>query len=204
MGVRCVFCGRCLTILQRFNGFGFQRVYSLREKLLRQKDKAIATWMIHDHEATWHLGQGDGFRSGRRVKQGVLGTVQTTYGILDGKIYLDDLPHDQHGCQLLTPAQINMLLGLRRATRKPINHSTRKRVLALSDLRCAHCGATKNLEIHHRKPVVHGGRNRLSNLVALCRTCHIEHSGPFSEDVWPDLEKVFLERRRQAAPLAES
>jgi len=195
-GVKCVCCGRAITVSQKLNESGFRRLYSLREKLFRKKDKPIQTWVIHDDQAASLLGRGNGFQQGRRVKRGVWGwgnvQAQTTFGVLNGKIYLDDLPHDEHGCQLLTPSQINQVVAIRRARRKPVEQRTRRKVLEIWKHRCARCGARRELEIHHKRAVVPGGGNQLSNLVVLCRKCHFKDAQHFSEHIWPDLEAAFL------------
>ena len=41
------------------------------------------------------------------------------------------------------------------------------------DLRCAFCSATDALTPHHRKDLVRGGSNTISNILPLCRRCHI-------------------------------
>lgn len=112
--------------------------------------------------------------------------------MLNGKIYLDDLEHDKHGCHCLTPGQINYLMGVSPARRMPIDKKTRERIHVAYRRRCARCGSAQRLEVHHRKAVVHGGTNELSNLVLLCHHCHWYHAGEFNEHIWPDLEKSFL------------
>lgn len=37
---------------------------------------------------------------------------------------------------------------------------------------CRHCGTTKNLSVDHIVAIVNGGRNVLSNLQILCRSCN--------------------------------
>lgn len=192
MGLKCVCCGRAITVSQLLSVSGFRRLYSLGEKLFRRKDRVIRTWVIHEEQAASLLVCGNGFQKGWRVKRGIAGAVESTFGILNGKIYLDDLPHDEHGCQTLTPSQVNRLLGLRRAKRKPIDLRTRQRALEFWKHRCARCGARHELEIHHKRAVVHGGGNQLSNLVILCRSCHFRNRHNFSEHIWPDLEAAFL------------
>ena len=39
---------------------------------------------------------------------------------------------------------------------------------------CLRCGASENLEIHHVKPLMMGGDNRVGNIIVLCRKCHYE------------------------------
>ncbi|MFB3921217.1 MAG: HNH endonuclease [Terriglobia bacterium] len=83
-------------------------------------------------------------------------------------------------------------MGIRPARRKPINARTRQRVLEFWKHRCARCGTGRELELHHKLAVVHGGGNQLANLVVLCKSCHFNHEHDFSEHIWPDLEAVFL------------
>lgn len=49
----------------------------------------------------------------------------------------------------------------------------RRQVLDRDDNRCRNCGARSNLCIHHIVPVTEGGNETTSNLVALCRECHL-------------------------------
>lgn len=46
--------------------------------------------------------------------------------------------------------------------------------------RCARCGATSPLHVHHRIRRSQGGRNDSSNLVTLCEPCHTwAHRNPY-------------------------
>jgi 5-methylcytosine-specific restriction endonuclease McrA len=47
-----------------------------------------------------------------------------------------------------------------------------KAVLARDHHRCTACGSTEQLEAHHVIPLHHGGDNRVSNGVTLCKSCH--------------------------------
>jgi len=50
---------------------------------------------------------------------------------------------------------------------------TREAALRRDGRRCATCGATDKLEVHHRKAIADGGGPfDLSNLVTLCPSCH--------------------------------
>ncbi len=40
--------------------------------------------------------------------------------------------------------------------------------------KCVVCGATSNLEMDHAVALMNGGCNEISNLYALCHTCHVE------------------------------
>ena len=41
-----------------------------------------------------------------------------------------------------------------------------------ADARCAHCGSRDDLVAHHKVPRRYGGLDQLSNLEAVCRSCH--------------------------------
>lgn len=190
--MRCVCCGRSIKVSQLVNGSGFRRLYSLRKKLLQRKDVLIRSWVMHEDQAGYLLAHSNGFHRKTRVKPEVRGIVLATFGVLNGKIYLDDLPHCEHGHQMLTPSQINRLMGLRGARRRPIAARTKQRVLEFWKHRCARCGTRDDLEIHHKRAVVHGGGNQFSNLIVLCRKCHFRNAHDFSEHIWPDLQAAFL------------
>lgn len=54
----------------------------------------------------------------------------------------------------------------------------RDEVLERYNHRCASCGSTDDLEIHHIVPIAVGGSNNLFNLAALCHSCHMAaHNG---------------------------
>lgn len=40
--------------------------------------------------------------------------------------------------------------------------------------KCVICGATNSLEMDHAVALMNGGCNEISNLYALCHTCHVE------------------------------
>lgn len=49
----------------------------------------------------------------------------------------------------------------------------RKQVLERDGYECQDCGATdKPLHVHHVTPISEGGNHNLSNLEALCESCH--------------------------------
>lgn len=48
----------------------------------------------------------------------------------------------------------------------------RSRVLERDGYRCTSCGRAGRLEVHHVRPVRHGGSNEPENLRTLCRRCH--------------------------------
>gem|GEM_PF-2616141 len=54
--------------------------------------------------------------------------------------------------------------------------------------KCRICGKTKNLHIHHIKPISFGGIHSLQNLITLCKTCHksqeyYQHIGLIRENI---------------------
>jgi 5-methylcytosine-specific restriction endonuclease McrA len=42
---------------------------------------------------------------------------------------------------------------------------------------CVRCGSTEQIEYHHKRPLLYGGTNDLSNIIPLCRNCHKEAHG---------------------------
>ena len=58
----------------------------------------------------------------------------------------------------------------------------RAMVLARDGYRCRRCKRYGYMQVHHVKPLHEGGENDLSNLVAMCRTCHMafhqQHTNP--------------------------
>ncbi len=198
MTLRCIYCGKYLTkaeMAMLCDGWEFQCVYSMRAKILRRKDQVMKTFLIHKFEAEGLIAQGDGFRHGFRFNAGLARPVPTEYGVINGKVYFDDFPHC--GCgqrhRLLTFGLANRLLHIRPGRRRPLSARIREKALDLYGHRCARCGSTEQLEIHHRRWVAQGGTNRLSNLVVLCEHCHLRHSRDFDDLIWPDLQRVFLE-----------
>ena len=52
----------------------------------------------------------------------------------------------------------------------------RIRVFASYGWKCANCGRSGRLELHHVHPLAEGGTNEPYNLMPLCRQCHLaEH-----------------------------
>jgi 5-methylcytosine-specific restriction endonuclease McrA len=45
-------------------------------------------------------------------------------------------------------------------------------VLVRDGYRCANCGGTGEMHVHHIVPLANGGSNQLTNLKALCKDCH--------------------------------
>jgi hypothetical protein len=122
-----------------------------------------------------------------------------TIGVLNGKLYWDDFMHFDHDCEDaqcdgigLRPREINLLMGITPAERQPIDAQTRQTVLDWYGHRCARCKASDDLEMHHRRPVIHGGTNAPDNLIPLCYGCHSQHAGEFTEHIWPNLKSIFL------------
>ena len=54
----------------------------------------------------------------------------------------------------------------------------RQRTFAEQGRRCQECGKAGMLEVHHKVELQHGGTNDASNLLVLCRGCHIEAHRP--------------------------
>lgn len=52
------------------------------------------------------------------------------------------------------------------------NPSWRDEVFAYKGKKCAVCGKTEGLEIHHVKPLANGGTNDFNNLLVVCREHH--------------------------------
>jgi 5-methylcytosine-specific restriction endonuclease McrA len=48
----------------------------------------------------------------------------------------------------------------------------RNQVLRRDGWRCQVCGATSNLEVHHKEFRSHSGHDSEENLITLCATCH--------------------------------
>lgn len=51
-----------------------------------------------------------------------------------------------------------------------------KIVKSLKEIRgeCLKCGSTENLEVHHVKPLILGGDNKMGNVIVLCKKHHHE------------------------------
>jgi hypothetical protein len=197
--IRCIFCGRKLTkhdttVLSDTDKFS--AVLSLQDKVMFRTDRRLSTYTAHAEEAQPTLSLGNGWHavscfSGTEFKQPRIRTI----GVLNNKIYWDNFPHskDDPLGQMLKVSWINHLMGIVPAERQPIDAKTRALVLETTDGTCTRCGTAKRIELHHRRPVIHGGTNDPSNLVPLCRKCHFRHSGQFTERIWPDLERIFVE-----------
>jgi 5-methylcytosine-specific restriction endonuclease McrA len=62
-------------------------------------------------------------------------------------------------------------------TRRTIKPEFKDKVRKRDDFRCRMCLKPSNelqdqLQVHHIRPVEMGGRDRLKNLISLCRICH--------------------------------
>jgi len=67
----------------------------------------------------------------------------------------------------------------------------RRRVLVRGGWRCEQCGGTGRLEVHHIQPIHQGGEEfDMSNLIALCRRCHLAHHAATSTARREWLERV--------------
>lgn len=56
--------------------------------------------------------------------------------------------------------------------RDTVSQSMRERMLERDDEQCRRCGSGTDLEIHHIRPVSHGGEDTPDNLATLCADCH--------------------------------
>lgn len=52
------------------------------------------------------------------------------------------------------------------------NYTYRRAVKQLGD-KCVNCGSSDRIEYHHIVPVCVGGTNSITNIVPLCRKCHL-------------------------------
>jgi 5-methylcytosine-specific restriction endonuclease McrA len=199
--VRCILCGKGLTkgeLAVLTDAGRFLEVFSLSDKILKRIDGSLKSYAAHATPAQSVLALGNGWHqiacfshTEYRVSR------MRTVGVLNGKLYWDDFLHFHcEQCkvahQALTPREINHLLGITPAKRKSIPAKMRKLVLERHGGKCARCGTAKEIEVHHRLPVVHGGVNDPDKLVPLCCHCHTYHPGEFTERIWPDLEAIFL------------
>lgn len=55
-----------------------------------------------------------------------------------------------------------------------LSSNTRQEIRNRDGNECLRCGSTENLEIHHIRPVTHGGGDEKDNLATLCADCHKE------------------------------
>jgi 5-methylcytosine-specific restriction endonuclease McrA len=58
-------------------------------------------------------------------------------------------------------------------TKRDVAASQRERVLQRDGNQCVICGSTLNLEVDHKRALMNGGDNSLSNLATLCNECHV-------------------------------
>jgi hypothetical protein len=59
----------------------------------------------------------------------------------------------------------------------------RDQVFEKYERKCANCGATDNIDVHHKISLKEGGANCIENLIPLCRDCHEKlHGYKFSDD----------------------
>jgi 5-methylcytosine-specific restriction endonuclease McrA len=59
-----------------------------------------------------------------------------------------------------------------------ITNDVRRRVLSAG--KCAHCGATENLQVDHIIPWSKGGTDHITNLQPLCKGCNCKKSNRFT------------------------
>ena len=201
----CILCGRFLRkceLPDTVHPAHSINLYSLKRKILYRGDHPLRTRVVHAQCAGHVLALGNGWhRVPVYSPPSRPSAKMRTMGVLNGKLYSDDFEHIRnHNCgnpecdggPLLTTGMMNMLMGLTPAERQSINGETRRAVLERYEHRCARCHKRRPLEVHHRLPVCHGGTNDQDNLVPLCHPCHARHSGEFTENIWPNLESIFL------------
>lgn len=210
---KCILCGRSplkRELSELFNPANFLPLYSLRRKILYRHDHGLKSYIVHAKGAAQILERGNGrhqiacfFTPSREPRKRE--RRNRTIGVLNGKLYWDDFLHFKDDCDdpncdglALRPAEINLLMGITPAQRQPIDAQTRQLVLDRHGHKCARCNTTHALELHHRRPVIHGGTNDPDNLVPLCYGCHTKHAGDFTEHIWPDLENIFLNSEGQS------
>ena len=72
------------------------------------------------------------------------------------------------------PSMEEMLLGKKPTRRTTVSKSIKDEVLARQKYKCYKCKRTlpARKHFHHKKAVSKGGKNTLSNLIALCPNCH--------------------------------
>jgi 5-methylcytosine-specific restriction endonuclease McrA len=57
--------------------------------------------------------------------------------------------------------------------KRDVSGSLRKRVLARDGHQCVICASTYDLEVDHRRALMNGGDNKMTNLATLCHECHV-------------------------------
>ena len=57
-------------------------------------------------------------------------------------------------------------------TRGKRSSSVRKKALDIYQYKCANCGTSSNVELHHIVPLAFGGNDIISNMIPLCHACH--------------------------------
>ena len=61
--------------------------------------------------------------------------------------------------------------------RSKISEGGRRKVFEKYNYQCNDCSAPGTLEIHHIKPVIKGGSNKVNNLILVCMVCHVLRHG---------------------------
>ena len=64
--------------------------------------------------------------------------------------------------------------------------------------KCANCGSTDNLYLHHIVPLTLGGTNNLSNIVPLCGNCHSKVHGTKATNI-RELVRIGKEKAKEKA-----
>ena len=81
-----------------------------------------------------------------------------------------------------------------RDERAKISYEARK-IMRDKQRVCANCGSTENLDVHHIVPVSKGGITEESNLVYLCKSCHLKAHAQVMSGLKERVEIVFADMR---------
>ena len=143
--VRCILCGKGLTkgeMSALDDADRFVKVLSLCDKILLQEDRPLNSYIGHASAAQPVLARGNGwhqvpcFSHTEYLKSRI-----RTIGVLNGKLYWDDFHHADSICdhdhRLLSPGEINHLLGIVPGKRKRISTARRRLVLEKHGGKCA-------------------------------------------------------------------
>ena len=73
------------------------------------------------------------------------------------------------------PVGLDLELLPRKKKRRPkIAPAVRAAVYERDGYRCVNCGVNRQLTVDHVVPLSKGGKNRISNMVTLCRPCNFD------------------------------
>lgn len=57
------------------------------------------------------------------------------------------------------------------------NIKIRNQIIKKAPVECCNCGSDKQIEYHHIVPLCFGGKDEISNIVPLCKSCHCKAHG---------------------------